>query len=174
MSDVHDRRFLIRVAVVSSAETLTQLNKLAPQPPWILGDPTQGSTSWLRERSGQLLGARQEARIVAAFYPNSRLLLDEMASESQLRRLPAGADVQIAAHMMRDPSDEQQSYIALGASTQDDGRLYTYEVQRLQGARALVVLRGCSSQRGAIVNGGALSMARAWHKASAQQVLVSR
>lgn len=170
-------RYLIEDLVLARVDVLDRAmfdsgTASAAMPPWIVGDPRAGSSDPLRGEDGALPGAEREARQVATLYPSARLLLGSAATESSLRRLPAGVDLHIAAHMRRDPLDEQRSYIALARSDGSDGQLDAAEiVQDFAGARALVVLSGCGSLRGVAIDSGALSLAHAWHRAGAAQVL---
>jgi CHAT domain-containing protein len=171
-------RYLIEDVSILRADRLpssdAERESSSAPPMWIVANPSAASEqSWLRASSGRLVGATQEAQAVAALYPNAKLLLGDEASERALHALPPEADLHIAAHMLRHPSDEQRSLIALAAGAGDDGVLRDDEVARFAGRRDLVVLSGCASLRGSFASEGPLSMAQAWHRAGARHVIAT-
>jgi len=135
-------------------------------PPKIAGDPPLP----------RLPGAVEEAQAIARLVPAARrmLLADSTATEARVRDALRGRSVvHFATHALVRDGDPMSSFIALGTSGSDDGRLTAEKIYRLQLDADLVVLSACRSGAGLITGDGIAALARAFFYAGAPSLVVS-
>jgi CHAT domain-containing protein/tetratricopeptide (TPR) repeat protein len=135
-------------------------------PPTIAGEPPLP----------RLPGAVEEARAIARLVPAARtmLLADTSATEVRVRdALPRHSVVHFATHALVRDTDPMSSFLALGTSRGNDGRLTAEKIYRLQLDADLVVLSACRSGGGLFTGDGIAGLARAFFYAGAPSLVVS-
>ncbi len=130
------------------------------------------------ERLGPLPYARAEGRAIATHLgPLTTLVSDAAASEDELKKqdLSRYRIVHFAAHAVLDEDLPERSAIYLAAGSADqDGLLQGREIIRLRLEGKIVVLSGCQSAAGAVLQGeGVMSLARSFFQAGATTVIGS-
>ena len=127
------------------------------------------------EARPRLLAAAREARAVARQARDPLLLLE--ASEADVARLPFH-DFQVlhfASHVEIDEERPERSRIvmAVGAGA-DDGYLQAREIERMHLPCRLVVVSGCRSGQGRILDGeGVVGLSHALHGAGVRSLVMS-
>jgi CHAT domain-containing protein/tetratricopeptide (TPR) repeat protein len=124
----------------------------------------------------RLPGAVEEAQAIARLVPAARrtLLADSTATEARVRDALRGRSVvHFATHALVRDGDPMSSFLALGGSGSDDGRLTAEKIYRLQLDADLVVLSACRSGAGLITGDGIAALARAFFYAGASSLVVS-
>lgn len=142
----------------------------------LVADPVTPAPSTLDLPLLPLPGARAESRAIAALVPRPRLARFERdtASEAAVRTTSADrAVLHFATHAIVRDDEPLASYLALGASGDDDGRLTAQEIYGLRLAADLVVLSGCRSAGGRVTGDGVATFARAFIYAGAASVVAS-
>jgi len=137
------------------------------RPAVVVGDPdATEDPDWILPR---LPGARAEARAVAARL-GTEPLIGPAATVQAVAAAAADADViYVAAHGLADPTDPLAGFLALSG-----GRWTAQTIQAscLDGA-SLAVLSACQTGLGLAHDGGVIGVARAFHLAGVQQVVMS-
>jgi tetratricopeptide (TPR) repeat protein len=123
----------------------------------------------------RLLAAAREARAVARRARDPLLLLE--ASEADVARLPFEQfqALHFASHVEIDEDRPERSRIvmAVGAGG-DDGYLQAREIERMRLPCRLVVVSGCRSGQGRILDGeGVVGLSHALHGAGARSLVMS-
>jgi CHAT domain-containing protein len=96
----------------------------------------------------------REARVVAAHYPESTLLIRHDATERRVKELaPDVAILHLATHGTLNETDPLSSALLLGAGQGEDGRLEVREVLGLELHARLVVLSACETGLGKLSTG---------------------
>ena len=145
----------------------------------VVADPELATAVEQRERLARLPGASAEGRAISSVLgaQSTTLLSGAMASESQVRKVLAGARiVHFATHGVIRDDQPMTSFLALGGSagsTQDDGRLTTAEVYELSLDADLVVLSACRSALGPVTGDGITGLTRAFFVAGSRSVMAS-
>lgn len=121
----------------------------------------------------------EEARLIAAAYPQSRLLTGREATRERFLALASqGPEViHFAGHALvnADHPDLSMLVLAGNGGKDDSTAVYSYEVDRMElGATRLVVLSACSTAAGRLsATEGATSLARSFLAARTPAVLAS-
>jgi tetratricopeptide (TPR) repeat protein len=123
----------------------------------------------------RLLAAAREARAVARRARDPLLLLD--ASEADVARLPFDQyqALHFASHVEIDEEHPERSRIVMapGAGA-DDGYLQAREIERMRLPCRLVVVSGCRSGQGRILDGeGVVGLSHALHGAGVRSLVTS-
>jgi CHAT domain-containing protein/tetratricopeptide (TPR) repeat protein len=181
------------LSVVPSA-TIWASWRRAPRRPaersvWVFADPTLAPTragaaeerSWLAlagQAPGALPHARKEGeRLVREVGGESALVVGAEASERALKAGRPGsyAIVHFAAHAVIDDERPERSAVLLAAGADaEDGLLQPREISDLDLAGRVVVLSGCRTAAGKVIQGeGVLGLARAFFEAGAVAVVGS-
>ena len=107
----------------------------------------------------RLLGAVDEVKHIARLYRGSNLVLGADARPSRIvGLLPSASMLHFAGHAIVNADRPELSYLALGRTDADDGRLYAREIARLRLSNLqLVVLSACSTLGARISRGGGIS-----------------
>lgn len=128
-----------------------------------------------------LPGAEQEAQAIAALLdpPQTTLLIGAAASLARVQaEAPQQEILHLATHGIAYSDDPRASFVALAASSGDDGLLTVRRVlgwAEEQGLRAdLVTLSACQTGLGRLSGDGMLGLSRAFLIAGARAVLVSQ
>lgn len=157
---------------------------------WAFADPVVGpgprasaaaERSWLSGADaplGPLPHARKEGeRLVSALGGESVLLVGADASERALKAGEPGAFavLHLAAHAVIDDEHPERSAVLLApGDDSEDGLLQPREISQLDLAGRVVVLSGCRTASGKVIQGeGVLSLARAFFEAGATAVVGS-
>ncbi|MCK4414991.1 MAG: CHAT domain-containing protein [Candidatus Eisenbacteria sp.] len=140
----------------------------------LLDDTRRPAEAW---RFGALPFAEQEARQVASYFPQARLLTREEATEEAVKALaPQCTHLHFATHGMLDEQEPLLSGLVLAQDDDpaEDGFLQVDEILALSLAADLVVLSACETGRGRISGGeGVLGLSRAFLHAGARALLIS-
>ena len=123
----------------------------------------------------RLVAAAREARAVARRARDPLLLLE--ASEAEVARLPFDQfqALHFASHVEIDEEHPERSRIvmAVGAGA-DDGYLQAREIERMRLPCRLVVVSGCRSGQGRILDGeGVVGLSHALHGAGVRSLVMS-
>lgn len=130
-------------------------------------------------RLSPLPGAAEEARLVAAAYPRSRLLAGGEATRERFLDLASQEPqvIHFAGHAVVNADHPDLSMLVLAGSGEKDGSaaVYSYEVDGLElGATRLVILSACRTAAGRVsASEGATSLARSFLAAGVPAVLAS-
>ncbi len=123
---------------------------------------------------------RDEATAIARFFPSARqeLRLGAAASESALKGedLSRFGYLHFAVHGLVDDNNPARSGLALShaSGSSEDGILRTGEIARLRLNAQLVVLSGCRTADGKLLEGeGLMTMSRAFYYAGARNVVAT-
>jgi len=102
-------------------------------------------------------------------------LIDSDATETRVRTaLPQATVAHFATHATLDPENPFASALALSTSGEDDGRLQLAEILGLRlGARPVVVLSACETQRGRLGPGDELAALQRGFLASGARAIVA-
>ena len=127
-----------------------------------------------------LYGARQEAQAVAGFL-NTAALIGEQATESQIKRQIANADlIHLATHGLLEYGDPRQTgsrdtpgAVALAPGNGEDGLLTSTEILQMDLQADLVVLSACDTGRGRITGDGVIGLSRSFIAAGVPSIIVS-
>ena len=118
-----------------------------------------------------------EVQTIAKLFPGrSKVLLDELVRETELKTMVADFDViHLAVHGKFDGAEPMLSYLALARSPPDDGRLTAAEMFGLPLERSrLLVLSACETGRSEATHGNEiLGMVRALIYAGAESLVLS-
>ena len=126
-----------------------------------------------------LRAAEAEARLVAAEYPRSQLLVGREATRTRFLGLASGGPqvIHFAGHSVVNPEFPEFSMLLLAGNggNGSSGAVYSHEVHGMKlGATRLVVLAACSTAAGRIsASEGATSLARPFLSAGVPAVLAS-
>jgi CHAT domain-containing protein/Tfp pilus assembly protein PilF len=125
---------------------------------------------------GALPFTRRELLSIEHSFPGSTILLGRAATEGEVKRLAANADLlHFAGHSELSRADPFESYIRLGASDGEDGRLHLSEIMGIGLKAGLVVLSSCESAIGPPGDGDeVVGLSRAFLTAGAGEVLASQ
>ncbi|MFL6291979.1 MAG: CHAT domain-containing protein [Thermoanaerobaculia bacterium] len=130
-------------------------------------------------RLSPLPGAAEEARLVAAAYPRSRLLAGGEATRERFLDLASQGPqvIHFAGHALVNADHPDLSLLVFAGSSEKDGSaaVYSHEVGGLDlGATRLVLLSACSTAAGRVsASEGATSLARSFLAAGVPAVLAS-
>ena len=174
-----DGAFLVERFVLSQAPSLGVWHELRTRP---LGRPSRTLAVIANTRftggpevRPRLLAAAREARAVARRARDPLLLLE--ASEAAVARLPFDQfqALHFASHVEIDEEHPERSRIvmAVGAGA-DDGYLQAREIERMRLPCRLVVVSGCRSGQGRILDGeGVVGLSHALHGAGVRSLVMS-
>ncbi|WP_369434422.1 CHAT domain-containing protein [Psychromonas sp. MME1] len=138
------------ISILPSASVLAFLNKriTAPQPLLVLGNPE------LDDVKLALPGAEQEAKAIAAQQPGASLLLNDAATETQVKQNAAQYKViHFASHGIFEPDAPLTSGLLLAKDRENDGILTVRELYELSLNAELVTLSACETGLGRVDNG---------------------
>jgi CHAT domain-containing protein len=126
----------------------------------------------------RLVGSEREIRAAAkeTGFPDAVLLTGAKATREELTAAIARQPgvVHFAVHVVSPPGQPQQAALALSIKNGIPELLTPEVVATLHAPGSLVVLSGCSSGQGKVVNGaGLVGLSRAWLLAGAAAVVVS-
>lgn len=131
----------------------------------------------MRWRFGELPYAEEEARRIAALFPNSTLLLGRKATEETVKRVIGEASqVHFATHAIASEVEPMLSGLVLAEDEDplEDGFLQVHEILKLPIHADLVVLSACNTGLGHFAGGeGVLGLTRSFLYAGASAVLIS-
>jgi CHAT domain-containing protein/lipopolysaccharide biosynthesis regulator YciM len=182
LTDPGGRLLIEKRAVVysQSASASLMLRALAQQMPpprkdvLAVGDPVYGAGL------APIPYTREEATAVARLFPPGRsdLRLGAAANESALKRddLKRFGYLHFAVHGLVDDSNPARSGLALShlAGSAEDGILRADEIARLRLNAQLVVLSGCRTADGKLIEGeGLLTVSRSFYYAGAHNVVAT-
>jgi CHAT domain-containing protein/Tfp pilus assembly protein PilF len=174
-----DGAFVSERFVLSQVPSLGVLGALRARPP---GSPSRTIAVMANTRftggpevRPRLAAAAREARAVARRARDPLLLLE--ASEAEVARLPFAEfqALHFASHVEVDEEHPERSRIvmAVGAGA-DDGYLQAREIERMRLPCRLVVVSGCRSGQGRILDGeGVVGLSHALHAAGARSLVMS-
>ena len=126
-----------------------------------------------------LPGAEEEARLIAAVYPQSRLLVGHEATRERFLDLASRGPqvIHFAGHAVVNSEHPELSMLVLAGSGGKNGSkaVYSLEIDGMElGATRLAVLSACSTAAGRLsASEGATSMARSFLAAGVPAVLAS-
>ena len=190
-----DGRYLIEryaVSVAPSAAILAALwrhprsGTSAPEDAMRLlafGDPVftrgkgTGSTDVPAEELPRLAGSGREARLVARYSPDAEVRLRDQASAVYLKRAPLERFriVHFATHAMVDERSAARTVLALAPEGSDNGLVGPGDLAALQLDADLVVLSGCRTAGGVLVEGeGVQGLTAPLIQAGARSVVASQ
>ncbi len=162
----------------SASLTLRSLAREMPPPePRLLsfGDPSYDTPAFT-----PVPYSREEATAIARLFPaeNRELLLGPAASESALKRadLDRFGYLHFAVHGVVDDGNPARSGLALAREpgSSEDGILRAGEIARLRMNARLVVLSGCRTADGKLLQGeGLLTISRSFYYAGARAVVAT-
>lgn len=119
---------------------------------------------------GRLRRAVEEARAVAAAFPEARLLIEEDATRGRFVQAARDAGlIHIATHGLYRADTPAFSYLELA-----DGRLEAFDIARLELNAATVVLSACETGVGNLTGNEMMGLVRAFLFAGAQSVLATQ
>ncbi|NLG70480.1 MAG: CHAT domain-containing protein [Chloroflexi bacterium] len=124
-----------------------------------------------------LPGAEQEARQIAALFPEERrtLLLGAQASrEALLANAHRAGILHLATHGMASAADPLSSFVVLAEADGGSGLLTARDAASLDLPAELVTLSACQTGLGRISGEGMLGLSRSFLAAGARSVLVSQ
>lgn len=124
-----------------------------------------------------LPGAEDEARAIAAFFPEDRrtLLLGQAAGRATVEaEVPNSGILHLATHGVAYADDPLGSFVVLAESPGEDGLLTARDVMSLSLPADLVALSACQTGLGRLSGDGMIGLARAFLVAGARAVLVSQ
>jgi CHAT domain-containing protein len=150
-------------ALASSSRRRSDITSGTPLNALIVGNPTLDGQA---ERLGDLPGAEEETKRVAALFRTSHILRGNEASKARFMELAPFHDVlHFAGHSILNADRAGHSSLVFAAAgSSEDGFLYAHELAAIRLSRArLVFLAACETAAGARAGGeGALSLARAF------------
>lgn len=187
-------RYLVEELPVANVDSMTVLSRLrggggravghllAAGDPWLPTSARAIGAAALRGGAGRSLGelpgARREAQEVTALWgTEATCLVGRAASEGEVRRAAASADVlHMATHAVVDDRSPMSSALVLAPDEDDEhhnGLLQAWEiVEGLRLDARLVTLSGCETGLGRELRGeGVLGLTRAFQLAGARAVL---
>lgn len=156
---------------------LTQSHELLIAPSlatWIMlarrGSPATGPVLAVGVSSGgRLRRAVDEARAVAAAFPEARLLIEEDATRAGFAEAARDAGlIHIATHGLYRTDTPAFSYLELA-----DGRLEAFDIARLELNAGAVVLSACETGIGHLTGNELMGLVRAFLHAGARSVLAT-
>ncbi len=168
--------FLVRRFPISYAPSLSAYALLSergrPKPRSLVGF---GNPLFADPSVPPLPFAEEEARQVAALFPQSQLLVGRDATEAALYARAPGADVvHLSTHAMADPRRPLNSVILLASGGGQDGRLTAGEVFGLNLSADCVVLSACETALGSISHQeGLVGFSRSFFHAGAVSLFAS-
>lgn len=123
--------------------------------------------------------AEESAKILTDFYgrQNTTSLIGEIATEEKVKSVISKFDViHFGTHGFIDEQSPMSSYLQLTAeNSTEDGKFEANEIMNLQLNASLVVLAGCETGRGKIVDGeGIIGLTWALEKAGVNEIIVSQ
>ena len=168
-SALYDRRsgrYLAQSHELLVAPSLTTWVLLAGQEA-----PTSGPPLAVGFSSGGRLGrAVDEALAVAAHFPGTELLVEEMATRANFARAARDAGlIHIATHGLYRADTPAFSYLELA-----DGRLEAFNIARLELNAAAVVLSACETGVGYLTGNELMGLVRAFLHAGTRSVLATQ
>ncbi len=106
-------RFLAESKQVVTILKSSDLERLGRQP-----SPFKSGSLIVGNPDGTLPGAAEEARAIAASWPDSEVLIGDEATLDQVRNLSGKGVLHLATHGVLDRNDPNQSYLVLGQGQQ--------------------------------------------------------
>jgi CHAT domain-containing protein len=189
LQDGSGRHLIERVALAYAPSLALLRNHGAPEPAQratggllALADPllpvktraAVGTT--YRKELVPLPEARVEARTIARYYDDSRVLIGADATEAAAKELAAGFRIlHVATHGIIDDAAPMYSALLLTASGADDGLLEAREMIDLHLGADLAILSACESGGGGLAPGeGVIGMSWALMVAGCRNTVVSQ
>lgn len=189
LQDGQGRHLIERVALAYAPSLALLRNEGSPRPApaatgqlLALADPilplktraAVGTT--YRKELVPLPEARVEARTIAGYYEDSRVLIGAEATEAAAKELAAGFRIlHVATHGIIDDAAPMYSALLLTASGADDGLLEAREMIDLQLGADLAILSACESGGGGLATGeGVIGMSWALMVAGCRNTVVSQ
>jgi CHAT domain-containing protein len=130
-----------------------------------------------KSRFHSLLWTEYEVKYIANRIPNSQIFTYENATEQNFKSVASNAKIlHFAAHTVIDDNNPMYSRLILRSDPHgmEDGYLNTYEIHNIRLNTELVVLSGCNTGIGKLVNSeGMLSLARGFKYAGCASMVVS-
>ena len=171
-----DGHFLAEKYAISYAPSATVL-KFCIEQPFQIGDSVfVAANPALPDPSHALKFSEREAIAIQTAYPAAELCVGAAATEKAVREaLPAYDIIHLACHGISNPKEPLNSFLALAADPEHDGRFATFEVLNQRTSAQLVVLSACDTGRGTINIGAQelMGMVRSWFIAGTPSVMVS-
>ena len=152
------RQFLVEkylFAYLPSGAMLAYLNPIKKplESILILADPINQNFDFLLP----LKGAKQEAKDIMGFFPISRLLTEQNATESAFKESAIDFNaIHIASHGIFDANNPLQSCIYLSEDANNDGMLTAAELYGVRMSPGLITLSACESGLSKVENGDEL------------------
>lgn len=182
-----DRRYVVErysVSVTPSAAILAALwqhpraGKAADQPGRLLafGDPAYAALD-STEVLAQLEGSGREARLVARYSPAATVRLHEDASAAYVKHasLDPYRIIHFATHALVDERSAARTVLALAPDSSDNGQVRPGDLAALRLDADLVVLSGCRTAGGVLVEGeGVQGLTAPLIQAGARSVVASQ
>ncbi|HEY9663919.1 MAG TPA: CHAT domain-containing protein, partial [Allocoleopsis sp.] len=179
----HTISFAPSIQVLDSTSQLRQRNAGVATGVLAVGNPTVPSESDQQSDAPlpSLIAWEQGARDIAKQFNTQALIGEEATKANVLRLMPQSRIIHLAAHAGFDDSQGLNSWIALAASGNDNGRLTAGELFDLYAppdGRALhaelIVLAACDTGRGQITGDGVIGLSRSLIAAGIPSVIVSQ
>ncbi|MCW5907247.1 MAG: CHAT domain-containing protein [Chitinophagales bacterium] len=143
-----------------------------PSASLVVGNPDFGKCS---DRYKQLIGAEQEAQLVAQRFNTTALIGKEATKQNVLKKLSKSEFVYLATHAHSDTKDPlNNSHIVFAGTEKDCGYWTAKEIQYdTLPYEAIVVLSACQTALGKVLEAGIIGLSRAFIKARAGNVIMS-
>ena len=160
LSDGHYLVERYAISVAPSASILAELwrhpksGQADAVPLLAFGDPAFGVLD-SAEGSQRLEGSGREARLVARYSPHAEVRLRERASAGYLKHTPLDRFrvIHFASHALVDERSVTRSMLALAPDRDESGRVSPGDLAALRLDADLVVLSGCRTAGGVVVEG---------------------
>ena len=138
---------------------------------------TDTVSSVLRQNFGNLAHTQTEISSILNYF-NGKTYTGAEALEDSFKRIAnKGGIIHIAGHASSEDKQKDFSFLAFSdknKNTEDDGLLFTYEIENMKINSPMVVLSACNTGKGKLYSGeGVYSLSRSFLKAGAASVVYS-
>jgi CHAT domain-containing protein/tetratricopeptide (TPR) repeat protein len=136
--------------------------------------PDYAATGTGNDPQNRLIGAGKEIDSILDLFPGTKFTGQSATKSNFMATLNQPGIIHLAMHSLSDSSDSRYSYLLFNGEkeSQDNGKLYNYEISLSRINSPMVVLSACNSGTGVLYHGeGIMSLARGFILAGASSVI---